>query len=524
MWGGVLLVSLVVPALAFSSFFIAVGPMAVARSSFALVGLADGRVLAVGASPFERRTELYDPESRTFSTTGSLVRGRTGPTATLLWNSKVLIAGGTDSSFLATATAELYDLVTGTFSPTTNMTVPRANHTATLMEDGRVLVVGGHRFNFPNSALASAEVYDPATEIFTAVGNLMTARQDHTATLLADGKVLVAGGFGASQIGLTGAELYDPMTTTFSPTGSLNAGRGEFTATLLINGMVLVAGGYTAFPDPARATAELYDPATRIFSLTGSMTAPRGSHTASLLSDGRVLVAGGFTAFPNLGAAHQTTEVFDATSNSFVADASMAAARGRHASATLPGGDVIIAGGANSFGSPVLSAVLYTHDATPPTLTVPDAVYEDGTSPAGAVVTYSVTAVDDFDPNPTVVCSPASGSLFPLLVSTVNCTATDATGNVAQATFDVIVKDANWQLEDVIGLLQRWNLGRLGTSLTDKLNTAQRFNAGGKSKQACETLASLLREVNAQAGKGLTVEQALELTARVTRIRDVIGC
>jgi len=525
MYGLAMLVGIVAPALAFSGFFISVGPMAVSRSSFALVVLTDGRVLAVGASPFERRAELYDPVLRTFSTTGNLVTGRTGPTATLLGNGNVLVTGGTDSSFLATATAELYDPSIGTFSSTTGgMTVQRANHTATLMQDGRVLIVGGHRFNFPNSALASAEVYDPATGMFTAVGNLLTARQDHTATLLADGTVLVAGGFGANQIGLTSAELYNPTTGMFSPTGNMNAGRGEFTSNLLINGMVLIAGGYTAFPNPARETAELYDPVTRTFSVTGSMATPRGSHTASLLSDGRVLVAGGFTAFPNTGSALQTTEVFDPNSGSFVPDASMAAARGRHASATLAGGDVLIAGGTNSFGSPALGVVLYTHDASPPTLSLPGDVYEDGTSPAGAVVAYSVTAVDDFDPHPTITCSPTSGSLFPLLVTMVNCTATDAAGNTAYGNFNVIVKDANWQLEDVMGLVQSWNLVKLGTSLTDKLSTATRFNAQAKFSQACSNLASFLSQVSAQTGKGLTADQALDLVTRVTRIRNVIGC
>jgi hypothetical protein len=165
-----------------------------------------------------------------------------------------------------------------------------------------------------------------------------------------------------------------------------------------------------------------------------------------------------------------------------------------------------------------------TRDVTPPTLTVPEDVYEDGTSPAGATVAYEVSAVDDGDPDPRVECSPQSGGVFQLLVTTVSCTATDAAGNTARATFDVIVKDANWQLEDAVGLPASWNLGTLGMSLTDKLAKAKLFNAQGKFSQACETLASLLNQVSAQAGKGLTTGQAWELTVRVTRIRNVIGC
>jgi hypothetical protein len=163
-------------------------------------------------------------------------------------------------------------------------------------------------------------------------------------------------------------------------------------------------------------------------------------------------------------------------------------------------------------------------DVTPPTLTVPEDVYEDGTSPAGAVVAYEVSAVDDADPNPDVACDPASGSMFQLLLTSVSCTATDAAGNTASATFNVIVKDADWQLADAVGLSASWNLGRLGTSLTDKLQKAKLFNAQGKFGQACETLATILNQVSAQTGKGLTADQAFDLTTRVTRIRNVIGC
>ena len=199
----------------------------------------------------------------------------------------------------------------------------------------------------------------------------------------------------------------------------------------------------------------------------------------------------------------------------------------------VPGANSTQAMGSNAEGMIVgtfLAADFVSHgfsvggrDATPPTLTVED-VYEDGTSPAGAVVTYEVSVVDDADPNPAVACDPESGSMFPLLLTTVSCTATDAAGNTARATFNVIVKDADWQLEDVRGLLASWDLGKLGTSLTDKLRKAKLFNAQGKFSQACETLATVLNQVSAQNGKGLTVDQALDLTARVTRIRQVIGC
>jgi len=115
------------------------------------------------------------------------------------------------------------------------------------------------------------------------------ARSNHAATLLNTGKVLVAGGVGpfcaGCNSGMT-AELFDPATGTWSPTGSMSIFRSQHTATLLSNGKVLVAGGNGA-------TAEVYDPATGTFSPSGSMTTTRANHTATLLPDGRVLVSGG---------------------------------------------------------------------------------------------------------------------------------------------------------------------------------------------------------------------------------------
>jgi hypothetical protein len=153
-----------------------------------------------------------------------MTTGRIGQTATRLANGKVLIAGGEDASFSATASAELYDPSSGTFSATGSMTVPRAFHTATLLPNGKVLIVGGWQFNFPSSALASAELYDPISGTFSPTGSMSTGRVDQTATLLGNGEVLVVGGFGNLQLGLASAELYDPSAGTFSPTGSMVEG------------------------------------------------------------------------------------------------------------------------------------------------------------------------------------------------------------------------------------------------------------------------------------------------------------
>jgi hypothetical protein len=242
-----------------------------------------------------------------------MAAARTHHTATLLQNGMVLIVGG---SQVGTPTAEIYDPAAGTFSKTKNMPAMRAGHTATLLSDGDVLIVGGQDNadgQNKDDALATAELYHPATNSFTATGSMSVPRTGHTATLLPDGKVLVAGGaavtaFGIGQmvIGITGqasAEIYDPESGTFTPTGSMSAGRLGHTATLLSDGTVLLAGGFkdwvTGKPGgpwvgyESYDTADLYDPATGSFTASELMNTGRFWHTATLSPDGRVLLTGG---------------------------------------------------------------------------------------------------------------------------------------------------------------------------------------------------------------------------------------
>ena len=275
--------------------FTTTGSMTTERNFHTATLLDNGMVLIAGGgnntAPSLARAELYNPVTGTFTTTGSMTTARHEHTATLLNNGMVLIAGGGGNFILASA--ELYDPATGTFTTTGSMTTGELLHTATLLNNGMVLIAGG--LDPTGTTSASAELYNPATGTFAATGSLNTARLYHTAALLNNGMALIAGGTGSPNtlIPLAGAELYNPATGIFTATGSLNTARHRHTATLLNNGTVLIAGGSAGFSAIALGSAELYDPATATFAATGSLNTARQYHKATLLNNGMVLITGG---------------------------------------------------------------------------------------------------------------------------------------------------------------------------------------------------------------------------------------
>jgi len=228
-----------------------------------------GTVLIAGGMGDYSLTELYQPDPGFFNFPEIyyMTNERARHTATFLQNGKVLLAGGHDSGHIALPTAEIYDPtnVDG-FLATGSMTTARESHTATLLPNGKVLIAGGADNVATHS---SAELYDPATGIFTATEPMATPREGHTATLLPNGKVLIAGGYSNLQNWFSDtAELYDPSTETFTATGSMRTSRSQHTATLLPNGRVLLAGGRNS-TEGALSSAEIYDPAMGAFSPPG---------------------------------------------------------------------------------------------------------------------------------------------------------------------------------------------------------------------------------------------------------------
>ena len=341
------------------------GSMTQPRTEHAAVLLPSGKVLEVGGYP---SAEVYDPASGTFTSAGPLLySNNVDVTATLLQNGLVLITGGRS----APNVAELYDPVAGTFTATgSSIYVHGYYPTATLLNDGRVLLVGG----LANTETASdpagdtwpvssgAETYDPKTGTFTKAGPMAFNRNNQTATLLQDGRVLIAGGQPDAVSGASGgpilgsAEIYDPATGNFSPAGPMQEARTTHFAVLLSSGQVLLGGGYGG--PSSETTAELFDPASGNFRFGGNLTTPRSDTRATLLSNGQVLIAGGYPTYP---AGTNTAELYNPATETFTPTGSMSFARGNAAPILLLNGQVLITGGQTfCCETPLASAELYT--------------------------------------------------------------------------------------------------------------------------------------------------------------------
>jgi hypothetical protein len=324
-----------------------IAAMHIARASHTSTLLPNGKVLIAGGfagsggeyNPY-RTAELFDPNSGTFQSVAEMSIGRSGHTATLLKNGKVLIVGGWTGRYDLQGSAEIYDPAAKTFAPTGNLAVERAGNTATLLADGRVLITGGE--DRQENKIASAEIYDPSTGKFTETGSMAEARAAHTATALKDGRVLIVGGSSGhypSQNVYRSAEIFDPAKGKFVSTGEMTVARHKHAAILLPSGKVLIVGGSDNRDWHGEyASAEIYDPASGTFAVTGAMSTARFKLPAAvaLLSNGKVLVAGG----------GPFAEVYDETTGTFTkASGSLGAARFFASATLLSDGKALITGG-----------------------------------------------------------------------------------------------------------------------------------------------------------------------------------
>ncbi len=324
---------------------LATSSMSTVRWHHIAAKLADGRVLVAGGQPSESAiltAEIYDPSAGTWTPTGTpMLYPHDWPIGATLCDGRVFVAGRNDAG---AREAELYDPATNTWIPAGKMKLTHLYGTATLLDDCRLLLTGGYNSN------TQAEVFYPDTKIFKSVGVMNSERFFHTTTKLADGRVLAAGG-GVDVSGkwftYATVDIFDPKTGLWTKAAKMNQARRAHTATLLPDGRVLVAGGNMGGKNDGNEagtqldTAELYDPvADKWEKIPSKLVTARTFHTAALLPSGALLLFGGLDGSGS--ASRQVEGYFDGT---WQALDPMLIDRYQHASAMLDDGRVVLAGG-----------------------------------------------------------------------------------------------------------------------------------------------------------------------------------
>ncbi len=305
--------------------------------------------------------EVYDPASGTWAAAGSLDAGRTGHTATVLPDGTVLVVGGWSDpdTVQPVASTERFDPREGTWVAGPPLHDARTAHTAALLADGSVMVAGGSTYNGGNGApIASVEVLRPGAASWIMAAPMLEARAAHTATVLPDGDILVVGGIGSEtdetgpmNTTLASAEIWEPSDAVWTATSGLDDGRAKHAATMLLDGTVLVSRM------GQQGTAVIYDPSSGTFAPTDDMQHARFGSTSTRLESGEVLVVGGYG--PDELETGRSAEVYDPVTASWSPTVAMADARSGHTATRLADGVVLVVGGQNPGGELVDPSEMY---------------------------------------------------------------------------------------------------------------------------------------------------------------------
>ena len=348
------------------------GSMPGQRARHTATRLPNGRVLVAGGENWNGPTAgaaLFDPATGTWTSTGGMSRARSRHTAITvavaapfpqLVRTAVLVLGGGAYR----KGGEVYNISTGTWSAVPDMVVGRQAHTATPLPGGAVLVAGGEDEN--GNAMRSCEIYDPYSAVWSPAQDMGDARSRHTATAVKVGsttRVLVAGGegpgYGHPSVG--SSELYDPVARSWSPSGPLGTARTEHAAAALLDGRVLVAGGesQTWFYSSYVASAEVFNPATGLWSAAGSLSLARNDLILERLPNGAVIAAGGTArSAPFYGYYFSALDVdlFDPSAGRWSTTTSLSIGRSGGAAAALTDGTILLTGGYETLAYSYLSS------------------------------------------------------------------------------------------------------------------------------------------------------------------------
>lgn len=354
--------------------------------------LADGRVLATGGYNCVNGTctpqggcEIYDPAQQTWRATGSFSVARGNHALIRLADGRVIAIGGRIPTGWTSAT-EIFDPATGLWTAGPRMREPRYLHRAVLLPGGRVLVTGGRSLNVPgglSQPVATAELLDTKATAWSDAAAMSGPRFDHALTLLADGRVLAASGFRQTDsvkiLAAPNVEVYDPAANAWTTVGQLASPRTVATSIALPDGRVLITGGINE-ADGVEKSTDIYHPDGRLTRGPDLLT-PRAYHTATVLPSGRVLIAAGYDTFVDTDPPIASSEFFDAERNVWVAGPALGEPRAIHAAVLLRNGQWLQIGGYGTGSAGLASTeLLAAAPASGEAVTVPVASYADNST------------------------------------------------------------------------------------------------------------------------------------------------